>query len=178
MHDNIAVKVFPDKGLIFPDHVAVDTVFLGNGYGTGIEIEVSALVAACGNVGMSVDEDVAVAKLGRGVFPEVMTVGQIDTAAVKVQDRIICEDREAQYHLIDFGITVAAHAKQLFGYIIEKCDDFLGRITFGQVVARTVVEQVAEQDECFRFLACKCVEHLSAVVRGAVDVGCKHEFHM
>jgi hypothetical protein len=40
-----------------------------------------------------------------------------------------------------------------------------------------VVEKVTEQDERFGTLSCKGVKHLAAVVGGAVDVGCKHEFH-
>ena len=136
---DVSVEVFPCKDAVFKCHVAMNAVFLRNGYGTGVQIQITAFIAASGNVRMTVDEDVTVAELGRIVFAEVMTVRQINAVTVKVKDRVIGEDREIQNHLIDFGVAVAADAEQTVGDIIEKCNDFFGGITVGKIVARTVI---------------------------------------
>ena len=76
---------------------------------------------------------------------------------------VIREQRKRQNHLVYLGVAVSADAENLVFQLGELRDDLLRRIAVGQVVARSVVEQVAEQQELIRPLRTVSLEQCAAV---------------
>ena len=82
-----------------------------------------------------------------------------------------------QHHLINLRVAVAAHAEQLVLYAVEQRDHALRVVCVRQIVARTVIEQVAQQNQTLRALGFIGGEHRLAGAAGTVDIGSKHQFH-
>ena len=96
---------------------------------------------------MAVQQDVSGLKrrqVGCIVF---MTVCSKEQMAAHRKQGVCCHDGEVQDHLIDFAVTVAAYTGDLLFVCIELRKHVFGQIFFGQVIAGTVVENVAQQDE-------------------------------
>ena len=53
---------------------------------------------------------------------------------------------EIEHHLVDFRIAIAPNGYDALGNAVKGGEHFFGSIAFGQVVARAVIEQVAEQE--------------------------------
>ncbi len=61
------------------------------------------------------------------------------------QETIIRQNREVKHHLIHLCITVSPDTEQIILHQIQHADHFLRRITFRQVVPRSVVEDIPQQ---------------------------------
>ena len=76
-----------------------------------------------------------------------MTVGENNVAAVVNEMRAGLGDREIEEHLVDFAVAIAAYTHNVVGHGVESRRYAGGIETGGEAVARTVVEQIAEQEE-------------------------------
>ena len=101
---------------------------------------------------------------------------QLAVGLVK-QRGIVGHNGKVEHHLVDLGVTVAAHRDDAVGQGVEQRDYALGGVIARQVVARTVVEQVAQQHDAVGLLGLDGgAEALGPVCR-AVDVGGDEVFH-
>ena len=96
---------------------------------------------------MPAEQDVAVAER-RGIILTVdVPVCRVYQPLPVENYGIVREQRKRQNHLVYLGVAVAADAENLVLQLGELRDDLLRRVAVGQVVARSVIEQVAEQDQ-------------------------------
>ena len=167
----LAVQVLPGEGIPIPEEIAVRAIFLGKRCRTGIQIIV---ILAEGlpdrDMGMAIEQDVAGLHGRQGFQVVTVAMGRIDEAAALGQDGIGRHDGKFQDHLINVGITVAADAEDGVFDFVEHGKDFLRRVVFGQVVARSVIEDIAEQDQAVSPFPLPGVEHTAAVISRSVDI--------
>ena len=103
---------------------------------------------------------------------------QEQLAAGLVEQRgIVGHDGKVEDHLVDLGIAVAAHRDDAVGQGVEQRDYALGSVIARQVVARTVIEQVAQQDDAIGVLALDGSDEALGPVCRAMDVGGDEVFH-
>ena len=119
--------------------------------------------------------DEYLSRSGDGVLP--VAVGGDDSRAAEHHDRVVGHAGEVEHHLVDLGLAVAAHAEDLVFERVEHGYDGLGVVSLRQVVARAVVQHVAEQEELVGRLFFIRLHELGAPAGGAVDVGGYHQFH-
>ena len=133
---------------------------------------------------MAVDERGALGQRGRMVNAVVhagakdVAVCQEQLAAGLVEQRgVVGHDREVEHHLVDLGVAVAAHRDDAVGQGVEQRNHALGSVVARQVVARAVVEQVAQQHDAVGLFGFDgSAEALGPVCR-AMDVGGDEVFH-
>lgn len=126
---------------------------------------------------MAVQENIAGAERRqvRGVVD--VAVRGVDQAASSRENAVIGQDREGQHHLVDLRVAVAADAEEAFAPLVEHGQHLLGRVFIRQIVARAVVENVAQKQESGCSFPVKRGKQLTAVPRRAVDIRCDHELH-
>lgn len=167
----LSVHVFPGEGFPVPEKIAVRAIFLGKRCRTGIQV---VIILAEGlpdrDVRMTMEQDVARLHGRQGFQVVTVAMGRIDEAAALGQDGIGRHDGEFQDHLIHVGITVAADAEDGLFDFVEHGKDFLRRVVFGQVVARPVIKDVAEQDQAVGPFPLPGVEHAAAVISRTVNI--------
>ena len=133
---------------------------------------------------MAVDERGALGQRGR-VVDAVMHAGAKDVAVrqeqfaagLVKQGGVVGHDREVEHHLVDLGVAVAAHRDDAVGQGVEQRNHTLGGIVARQVVARAVVEQVAQQHDAVGLLGLDGGAEAFGPICRAVDVGGDEVFH-
>ena len=83
----------------------------------------------------------------RTFLPIDVTLGENDVPTVVDEMRAGLGDGEIEEHLIDFAVAIAAYTHNVVGHGVESRRYAGGIETGGEAVARTVVEQIAEQEE-------------------------------
>ena len=106
-----------------------------------------------------------------------VAVGGVDEPLPRCEHGIVGQNGKFQHHLVHLGIAVAAHAENAVPARIEQGQHLLGGIRRRQVVARAVVQNIAQQKQPVRALAVPCVQQAAAAVRRAVDVRCNEQLH-
>lgn len=124
---------------VFKYDIAMIAAFLGDGYGAGIYIGIAAHILHNRYMGMSVEQDIALAERRQAVAVELMTVGSEDGHTFGADQGILRHYGETKHHLIHLGIAVATNAEYTVFQQIKHCDDLFGSIVLGQIVAGTVV---------------------------------------
>ena len=84
-----------------------------------------------------------------------MAVRCVNNAVPEIYYRVVGENREFQHHLIDFSFAVSAHAENFIFHRVEHLNDLFWRVALRQVVSRSVIEQIPQQQQpvCpFRFI--------------------------
>ena len=94
---------------------------------------------------MAVQQDIARAE-GRQVRRiEHVAMRGVNKPVSHRENAVVGKDGERQHHLVDLGVAVAAHAEECFAALVEHGQHPLGSILIRQVVARAVVENVAQK---------------------------------
>ena len=127
---------------------------------------------------MAVQQDIALLEHGQLVLIEEMAVRGEDHAAARIEKRIVGQHGELEHHLIHVAVAVAAHAHQLVLDGVEHFRHRFGVVFLGQVVARAVIEQIAQQQQFVGLFAGAGVQQCAAVFRRAVQIGSNHDFHV
>ena len=148
-------------------------VFFRNGNGTGVHIGDAVCFFKFRNVGVP-GKDEGSGFYGRERF---VTVNGEHFCTVDIEKSLFAEHRKFKNHLVNFGVTVSADTDYIFFDAVEHGDDFLGCVTFGQIVSRAMVKDIAEQEDFIRVLIFKGFEQFFTVKSASVDVGCYHKFH-
>ena len=126
---------------------------------------------------MSVQQHIALTQRRRCFRVELMSVRDIHQPLPCRQDGIVREDWEREHHLIHFGVAVAAHAEDCIRHAVQHGNHLLGRVIARQIVSRSVIKNIAEQQQTRSLLALERLQQLFAVVRRAVNIGCNEKFH-
>ena len=150
---------------------------LRDGDGAGIQDIDAVAQSAAGNVRVAVEQDVARMQGRQMVLVKMVAVRGIDEMARRLEQAVVRKNGEGQHHLVDLGLAVAAHAENVGLPLLQQGDDLLRRIALGQVVARAVIQQIAEEEHTRRFLTLPGLEELAAVVGRAVQVRGNDPFH-
>lgn len=116
------------------------------------------------------EEDVPLLNRRQAVRIIVVAVGCIDDKVSLGQDGIRGHDGKFEDHLIDFAVAVAADAEDGVFYSIQHGKDFFRIIVFRQIVSRSVVEDVAEENETVGTFPLISFEETAAVVSRAVNI--------
>ena len=116
------------------------------------------------------EEDCIVVAGGQMVGVVDMAVGEQDAAALVDEEHIVAHHREAEQHLVDLGIAVAAYGDDVIGQRVELSDNALGVDTLGYAVAWPVVEDVAEDEKHVALLLTIEVQCSLQPGQAAVDV--------
>lgn len=164
---------------------------LGEGGATGVDEELRGALGMVGvgdllkalEMGVAV-EDGVVAGCGEVLGIEDVAVRQEVTARLIAlgggvyEDGVGAEEVEVEEHLVDLGVAVAADGDDLVCAGVETLHDGGGVDALGDAVARTVVEDVAEDDELVEALTVVVGEDLVEGWQAAVDVGDDEVFHI
>ena len=126
---------------------------------------------------MAVKEDIAFFQRRQVLGVPGVAVGHEDHMSFQIEDHVIGEDGEVQYHLIHFGLAVAADAEELFFHVVEHADNGFGVVFGRQIVAGAVIKQVAQKNQLFGFFRFIAFFHFFCVLQGTVEIGCDHQFH-
>ena len=167
----LPVQVLPGEGIPIPEEIAVRAIVFGERRRAGIQVIV---ILAEGlpdrDMGMTVEQDVTRPHGRQGGYVVAVAMGRIDEAAALGQDGIGGHDGEFQYHLVYIGVTISTDTEDGIFDFVEHGKDFLRRVVFGQVVARSVIEDVAEQDQAVSPFPLPGVEHTAAVISRTVNI--------
>lgn len=144
---------------------------LGKGDGTRVADERAVgIVLELPEMGVA-EKDGVVVSGGQMVGIVDMAVGEQDAAALVDKQHIVAHHWEAEQHLVDLGIAVAAYGDNVIGQRIQCRDDALGVNALGDAVARPIVEDVAEDEEHVALLLAVKVQCTLQPGQTAVDVG-------
>ena len=127
---------------------------------------------------MSVNENVAFLKHRRCSCVVVMSVSDEKAFSALVHKHVVGENGKFKHHLVNLCVAVSAYAGKLVLYLVEQSDDLFGGVSLGQVVARTVVENITEEDQLFSLFRPVFFKCSGGAVVISVNVGCKHYFHV
>ena len=170
-------QAFPGKEILFQKHIAVGAAVLGNRGGAGIDVGEAFVMGEGGDVRVAAEEHVAWHERRRIGLAVYVAVGGVEDAAAQGQDAVIGHHWEAEHHLVYLCLAVAAHAEEMFADAIEHFNYALRGVVVREIVAGAVVEQVAQQQQARLALRVPGLQQALTPTRGAVDVGCDHEFH-
>lgn len=114
--DAAVFEAFPvDMGAV-DEHVALGAVLFWNGGGAWVHGAVGVVFEVHRHVGMTVEKNGAwVGNFWQVLVVKVMAVGHVDWGAFDVEVGVVCQAREVEHHLVDFGFTIAAHAENFVG---------------------------------------------------------------
>ena len=118
---------------------------------------------------MSTDEDVVGTDRQLLLVVE-MAVGQKESATTIDEQQIVGHHRKLEQHLIDLCVAVATQGDDLTGSGVEVGDDALGVNALRDAVARTIVEDIAEDAEHIAMVLVIELEHFLQGWTAAVDV--------
>lgn len=118
---------------------------------------------------MTTDEDVVGADRQLLLAVE-MAVGQKESATTIDEQQIVGHHRKLEQHLIDLCVAVATQGDDLTGSGVEVGDDALGVNALRDAVARTIVEDIAEDAEHIAMVLVIELEHFLQGWTAAVDV--------
>ena len=167
----LAVQVLPGEGIPIPEEIAVRAIVFGERRRAGIQVIV---ILAEGlpdrDMGMAMEQDVAGLHGRQGFQVVTVAMGRINEAAALGQDSIGGHDGKFQYHLVYIGVTISTDTEDGVFDFVEHGKDFLRGIVFGQVIARSVIEDVAEQDQAVSPFPLPGVEHTAAVISRTVNI--------
>ena len=167
----LAVQVLPGEGIPIPEEIAVRAIFLGKRCRAGIQVIVILAEGLPGrDMGMAVEQNVTRPHGRQGGYVVAVAMGRIDEAAALSQDGIGGHDGEFQYHLVYIGVTISTDTEDGIFDFVEHGKDFLRGIVFGQVIARPVIEDIAEQDQAVSPFPLPGVEHTAAVISRTVNI--------
>ena len=126
---------------------------------------------------MAMQENIAGAERRqvRGVVD--VAVRGVDQPVSNREDAVIGQNREVQHHLVNLRVAVAADAEEPVSPFVEHGQHLFGGIFVRQIVARAVVENVAQQQKPAGPFPVKRGKQLTAVPRRAVDIRCDHKLH-
>ncbi len=100
-----------------------------------------------GDMRVAVCEDRAHADGRERVFVPAVSVREEEALAVRVEFGVVGHHREVKQKLIHFRIAISAHGEDLVLVRVEDVGDFRRVVEIGHAVARTMVHEVAEQDQ-------------------------------
>ena len=144
---------------------------LGKGDGTRVADERAVgIVLELPEMGVAEKDGVVVAG-GQMVGVIDMAVSEQDAAALVDEQHIVAHHWEAEQHLVDLGIAVAAYGDDISGQRVQCRDDALGVDALGDAVAWSIVEDVAEDEEHVTLLLAIEVQCTLQPGQTAVDVG-------
>ncbi len=127
-----------------------------------------------GDMRVSVYQHCAPAERRKCPRIEMMTVREEKLPFVGEYHRAGLQYGEFQNHLVDLGITVPANAKQIVFKRVEQLYDILWCVTLGEIVPRSVVQDISEQTQLSRLFPFICRNHFFTPQRRTVDIGCEH----
>ncbi len=160
--------------------VAAGESALGQTEGAGVP-EVQAVQAlAARDVGMAAQDDRARGKTRqrRGLRQTVAVAGE-DAQGVGLYPGVF-RNGEGREHDVHFGVAVAAYGRDRAGQMVQAVQFFqhgAGVIAAGQGVARTVVDQVAQQHQHVGRQALGRITEEAQAVQRAVQVGSDEQTH-
>ena len=126
---------------------------------------------------MSVEKAVG-DSLGTFFFVVNVSVGQEETFAVVYHERIVGKDREVQQHLVHFRVAVAAYGNDFSGHCVQPFGNAFRVESFGKIVARSVVQDIAQNAEQVTLLFAVESQHFFQSRQGSVDIGYDQVFHI
>ena len=155
------------------------TALLREGDGAGVEIEVP-VAERRPRRDMRVPMQQNIPRLQRRELLQVidMSVRGVDQPLAAGEDAVVREDGKLQHHLVNLRVAVAAHAQKPPACVVEHGRERLGVVPLREVVARPVIEQVAQKQQAVGPLAVERVQQQPPEVGRAVYVRCNHQLHM
>ena len=98
-------------------------------------------------VGVAVRKDGSCPKRRQSAFVPEMSVRKEELFGFCLEDGVVAHHRELEHHLVNLGVTVAAHGDDPVLQSVEHADDLDRIVEVRHAVARTVVEKVSEKDD-------------------------------
>ena len=136
------------------------------------------MIIAGGDVCVSAEKD-EVARHFRGIIViEKMAVCCEYGSSADIKQGIIRHYGKIENHLINLAVTVSANADDAFFYSVEHCGDFSCVVSAGDIVSRTVIEQISEENELIRLLGVVRLNELFAKQSRPVNIGGNHKLHI
>ena len=125
---------------------------------------------------MAVEQDVSRLQRRQAVRVENMAVGGVDAETVNAQQGVVRHQGKIQHHLVHFRVAVSPDAQDVILPRVQHGNDLLGGIAVGQIVARTVIQNVSQQEKPVRLLPVISFQQFAAVQGGTVDIRSNQQF--
>lgn len=122
--------------------------FFGQSDRTAICVVCAVFQFACGGgMEMPVKEDVSLFQEGGRFGIEQVSVRKKEGVTVAVGDGVIGENGKFENHLVNFAVAVASYAEDFILDGVEHSEHLFRGVLLGEIVSRSVIEKVAEQNE-------------------------------
>ena len=129
------------------------------------------MLRALGNMSVTVEKNVTILKRRKIAFVEVMTVSHINKALPCSDYGIIRKNREIKHHLVNLRVTITSDTKDFTLHCIQNFNYFFRRIALGQIVSRSVIKNIAEENDSVRLFVFVGLNQLFAIKFRAVNIG-------
>ena len=145
--DFVSAQGFQGNVIFLDDRVARLAAPLRDARGTRIEEDKAVSFFEYGNVGVPGNENVAGEKRGEILLVPQMPVGDEAAPASGEEHQVVTRAGELEKHLVNLAVAVAANREDADLSRVDQLRGFLGIVSFGDSVARAVVQVVAAEDE-------------------------------
>ena len=172
-----AVHGLPGEDAVFQDQVAPHAVALGDGGGAGVDIVPPLVPVGCGHVEVPIEQDRPLRHWRYVLLVPEVAVGGVEGEALPLQQGVVRQHGELQYHLVHLAVAVAPHGDDLILDPVEQPRRCHAVVLHGEGIPGTVVEQVPQQQQLLRLFDPEGVQQLLGVEGGPVQVRGDHELH-
>lgn len=147
--NDVAVEVTQAQDAVIEGGEGGGIAALGEGRRTAVAYR-RAVVGSGGDVrqmGVTIEEQVDGGRRGHVVGVEHMAVGEEDAVLAVADQGIGAHDGEGEEHLVNLAVAVAADGHDVGGEGLQAFHHAGGIQSVGQTIARSIVEDVAEQEQ-------------------------------
>jgi hypothetical protein len=102
---------------------------------------------------------------------------KLDSALTVKHESRVGHNGEAQHHLVYLRLAISLDAYYLVRNSVEQGDYPLGCVTLGEIVARTVIKNIAKQKNLVGVFARGGIKNSLAGDGVSVNIGCNNKFH-
>ena len=169
---HVGRMVFPvyGKARFIQQAIGTGMAVLGQRGGTRVE-QINAVLFISGwNVGVAGEEHIARLQGRKMIRPVDVAMAHENSAAVPGQDVVIAHHGEFKNHLVDFRFAVAPNGDDLILQGIHDGNDLFGRVGSRQVIAGSVVKNVAEAENHVGMMNLNGVKKQLRSVQSAMDI--------
>ena len=128
-------------------------------------------------MGVAVEKNVPLLQRRKRCGMIEMPMGDKEAAAARKEQAIVGQNGEVEHHLIDLRVTVAADGEDPVRAGIELGRHRFGVVALGQIVPRSVIEQIPQKKQFVGVFPLKSFQQFATIEGRAVNVRGDNKSH-